>query len=53
MKGVQIAQTGGVDVLEYKEDLPVPSVSQGQVLVKVEYTSINYIDTYADCSFHN
>ncbi|KAL9059591.1 MAG: hypothetical protein Q9162_001096 [Coniocarpon cinnabarinum] len=46
MRGVQISQTGGVDVLELKDDLPMPNVGQGQVLVKIDYAGVNYIDTY-------
>ncbi|KAL0930376.1 NADPH2:quinone reductase [Colletotrichum truncatum] len=46
MNGVQIPRTGGVEVLEYHTDLPVPALSEGHVLVRNEYAGINYIDTY-------
>lgn len=46
MKGVVIEKTGGTDVLLYKEDLPVPELKDGEVLVKNEFIGINYIDTY-------
>jgi hypothetical protein len=46
MKGVLVEKTGGVEVLEYKTDLPVPTPKHGEVLVKNEFTGINYIDTY-------
>lgn len=46
MCGVVINSTGGTEVLEYKEDIPVPSPGEGEILVKNEYTGINYIDTY-------
>ncbi|KAF2451384.1 NAD(P)-binding protein [Karstenula rhodostoma CBS 690.94] len=46
MKGVWIEKTGGTEVLQYKEDIPVPEVKEGQVLVKNEFIGINYIDTY-------
>lgn len=46
MKGVLISKTGGSEVLEYRTDLPVPTLEEGQVLVKNEYIGINYIDTY-------
>ncbi|KAF2428947.1 NAD(P)-binding protein [Tothia fuscella] len=46
MKGVTIEKTGGVEVLQYKTDLPMPTVKEGQVLVKNELSGINYIDTY-------
>ncbi|KAH8593426.1 hypothetical protein B0O99DRAFT_653282 [Bisporella sp. PMI_857] len=46
MKGVIIEKTGGVEVLQYKTDLPVPKPGDGQVLVKNEFAGINYIDVY-------
>ncbi|KAI9770530.1 MAG: NADPH:quinone reductase [Geoglossum simile] len=46
MKGVVIEKTGGVEVLEFRTDLPVPEPKEGEVLVKNEYIGVNYIDTY-------
>lgn len=46
MKGVLVQKTGGVEVLEYKTDLPVPTPKEGEVLVKNEFIGINFIDTY-------
>lgn len=46
MKGVRISKTGGTDVLEHRTDLPVPSLKEGQILVKNDFIGINYIDTY-------
>ncbi|KPM35455.1 hypothetical protein AK830_g11122 [Neonectria ditissima] len=45
MKAVQISQTGGVEVLEYK-DIPVPKPGSGQILVRNRFAGLNYIDTY-------
>lgn len=45
MKGVIIEKNGGTEVLQYKTDLPVPEPQEGQVLVKNDYSGINYIDT--------
>ena len=45
MKAVVIEQTGGIDVLQYKTDIPVPEPKDGEVLVKNEFIGINYIDT--------
>lgn len=45
MKGVIIEKNGGTEVLQYKTDLPVPELKDGQILVKNDYTGINYIDT--------
>ena len=45
MKGVFFEKTGGPEVLQYKTDLPVPELTEGQVLVKNDYIGVNYIDT--------
>ncbi len=45
MKGVLIEKTGGVEVLQYKTDLPVPTPKAGEILVKNDFIGINYIDT--------
>lgn len=45
MKAVVIEKNGGVEVLDYKTDVPVPEVKEGQVLVKNEYIGVNFIDT--------
>ncbi len=46
MKGVLVEKTGGVEVLEYKTDLPVPTPKEGEVLVKNDFIGVNYIDTF-------
>lgn len=46
MKGVLVEKAGGVEVLQYKTDLPVPTPKDGEVLVKNDFIGINYIDTY-------
>ncbi len=46
MSGVLIEKTGGTEVLQYKTDLPVPSLKEGEVLIKNEIIGINFIDTY-------
>jgi NADPH2:quinone reductase len=44
MKAIQIARTGGPEVLELVE-LPTPAPGPGQVLVKAEAVGVNYFDT--------
>ncbi|HHF0522380.1 TPA: zinc-binding alcohol dehydrogenase family protein [Vibrio alginolyticus] len=44
MKAIIIEQTGGSNVLEYKE-IDKPQLSEGQVLVKVAAAPVNFIDT--------
>jgi len=46
MKGVIIEKTGGTEVLQHKQDLPVPQPKAGEILVKNDYSGINFIDTY-------
>jgi NADPH2:quinone reductase len=45
MRAIQIQKTGGPEVLELAE-VPVPKPSAGQVLVKIEASGVNFIDTY-------
>ena len=52
MSGILVEETGGVDVLKYKTDLPVPEPKEGEVLVKIEYIGINYIDTCVPSILH-
>lgn len=46
MKGVQMKNFGGPEVLHYKTDLPVPVPQGGEVLVKNDFIGINYVDTF-------
>jgi len=50
MKGVQISRNGGVEVLEYKTDMPVPTPAEGEVLIKNEFCGVNYIDEWPSSS---
>jgi len=45
VKAVFIRQTGGPEVLQYG-DWPNPQPAEGQALVKVAATGVNFIDTY-------
>ncbi|CAK7243806.1 MAG: hypothetical protein STHCBS139747_005334 [Sporothrix thermara] len=45
MKAVQFSKYGGSEVLELV-DIAKPTPSPGQVLVKVEYAGVNFVDTY-------
>jgi NADPH2:quinone reductase len=45
MKALQIHSQGGLDVLAI-HDTPVPKPKEDELLVKVEYAGVNYIDTY-------
>ncbi|MBN8966182.1 MAG: zinc-binding dehydrogenase [Rhizobiales bacterium] len=44
MKAIQIARTGGPDVLQPVE-MPMPSPGPGEVLVKAQAIGVNYFDT--------
>ncbi len=45
MRAVEVAETGGPEVLNYV-DKPQPSPAAGEVLIRAEAIGINYIDTY-------
>ena len=45
MRGVVQTANGGVEVLEYRTDLPLPTLKDDEVLIKNEYCGVNYIDT--------
>lgn len=44
MRGVHLTGYGGVDKLVYKEDIPVPTLKAGEVLVKVGACGMNNTD---------
>ena len=45
MRAVEVAQTGGPEVLSHVER-PMPSPGPGEVLIKADAIGVNYIDTY-------
>ncbi|MGQ9736208.1 MAG: quinone oxidoreductase family protein [Thermaceae bacterium] len=45
MKGIRVHAYGGPEVLQL-EDLPLPQPGPGEVLVRVEYAGVNFIDIY-------
>ena len=45
MRAIQVAKTGGPEVLELVE-LPTPQPKAGEVLVKIAAAGVNFIDTY-------
>ncbi|OBT65865.1 hypothetical protein VE03_05422 [Pseudogymnoascus sp. 23342-1-I1] len=46
MRAIKIPHTGGLEVLELHTDIPLPTPSAGQILIKTAFAGINYIDTY-------
>lgn len=46
MKAIRVLSFGGPEVLKFVSDVPVPSVSSGQVLVKIKAAGVNPVDTY-------
>lgn len=46
MKGVLIEKNGGIEVLQYKTDLPILTLKEGEILVKNDFIGINFSDTY-------
>lgn len=45
MKAIQVRATGGPEVLEYV-DVPKPEPRDGETLVRIQATGVNYIDVY-------
>jgi NADPH2:quinone reductase len=45
MKAIQILRTGGPEVLT-EVDLPTPTPGEGQALIRIEASGVNFIDTY-------
>jgi len=45
MKAVRIHQHGGLDVLKYDE-IPIPTISQNQCLVKIKAAALNHLDLW-------
>lgn len=45
MHAVEVAETGGPEVLRYVER-PKPAAGRGEVLIEAEAVGVNYIDTY-------
>lgn len=45
MRAVEVAETGGPEVLRYVEK-PVPSPGRGEVVIAADAIGVNYIDTY-------
>ena len=45
MKAVRIHQHGGTDVLKYDE-IPIPTISQNQCLVKIKAAALNHLDLW-------
>ena len=47
MRAIRIAEWGGPEVLELVEDAPVPEPGDGQVLIRVSRSGVNFADTHA------
>jgi NADPH:quinone reductase-like Zn-dependent oxidoreductase len=47
MKAVTFEEHGTVDVLQYRDDLPVPQISPNEVLIKIKAAAMNHNDIWA------
>jgi NADPH2:quinone reductase len=45
MKAIELTETGGPDVMQLRE-IPTPTPQQGEVLIRVAVTGVNFIDLY-------
>ncbi|KAH6698500.1 hypothetical protein BKA61DRAFT_707232 [Leptodontidium sp. MPI-SDFR-AT-0119] len=46
MRGVVFHSTGDSSVLQIDNNLPLPVLQPSEILVKVEYAGVNFVDTY-------
>ena len=44
MQGIVMTGHGGPEMLEWRDDLPVPVLDNGEVLIRVRAASLNYPD---------
>src|SRR5262249_42147833 len=42
MKAVTFDRHGGVEVLQYRDDLPIPSISPNEALIRIKAAAMNY-----------
>lgn len=45
MHAIEVTETGGPDVMTYVE-LPIPTPSSGEVVIRAEAIGVNFVDTY-------
>ena len=45
MKGVELTETGGPEVMHLRE-IPTPTPQESEVLIRVAVTGVNFIDLY-------
>lgn len=43
---IRIHKTGGPEVVQFESGLPIPAISDTQILINVKYGGINFIETY-------
>eukprot|EP00515_Schizochytrium_aggregatum_P017339 CAMPEP_0202102664 /NCGR_PEP_ID=MMETSP0965-20130614/4444_1 /ASSEMBLY_ACC=CAM_ASM_000507 /TAXON_ID=4773 /ORGANISM="Schizochytrium aggregatum, Strain ATCC28209" /LENGTH=360 /DNA_ID=CAMNT_0048671439 /DNA_START=37 /DNA_END=1119 /DNA_ORIENTATION=+ len=46
MRAVQVRNTGAAEVLREDAEVPVPQPGPGEILVRNDFTGLNFIDTY-------
>lgn len=47
MKAVMFEKHGGVEVLQYRSDLPIPKITPNEVLIRIKAAAMNYNDIWA------
>ena len=44
MRGIEVPEFGGPSALTYREDLPIPSIGDNEILIKNHYAGVNFKD---------
>jgi len=46
MKAIVFEQHGGIEVLQYRDDIPIPEISPNEVLINIKAAALNYNDLW-------
>ena len=46
MRGAVLREHGGPDVIEYREDLPIPEPGEGEVRLRIRAAALNRLDLF-------
>ncbi len=47
MKAIMFERHGGIEVLQYRDDLPIPTIQNDEVLIRIKAAAMNHNDLWA------